>query len=145
MKIIIDTSTIISFLLTRGKNNLAEIINQTKQKKIKLITCKETFIELQQSIQKEKIKKNVNYRPLNIARFIAWYKYNSIFISLEKSTNAENSRDMSDNIFIQLALKVNADYLLSGDKDLLVLKKIENTKITTTEKFIKDFEANRTN
>ena len=38
-------------------------------------------------------------------------------------------RDPKDNTLLELAVWTDADYLITGDKDLLVLKKVENTTI----------------
>ncbi len=45
-------------------------------------------------------------------------------------------RDTKDNFLLALAKDSNADYLLTGDKDLLVIKKFGETKITTISAFI---------
>ena len=44
-------------------------------------------------------------------------------------------RDPKDNFLLSPAIDGKADYLLSGDKDLLVLKKIGNTEIKTISEF----------
>ena len=46
------------------------------------------------------------------------------------------SRDPKDNIFIATATQAEANYLVSEDKDLLVLKKYKGVKIINTEQFI---------
>jgi len=46
-------------------------------------------------------------------------------------TNLELSRDTNDDFLLNLALDSNADYLVTGDLDLLILKQIGNTKIIT--------------
>ena len=45
-------------------------------------------------------------------------------------------RDPKDNFLLSLSLDGNADYLLTGDKDLLDLVKFEKTKITTITDFL---------
>jgi putative PIN family toxin of toxin-antitoxin system len=51
----------------------------------------------------------------------------------------EACRDPKDNFLLALAKDGNADYLITGDNDLLVLETFEKTKIVT----ITDFEAVR--
>ncbi|MBI4226541.1 putative toxin-antitoxin system toxin component, PIN family [Candidatus Roizmanbacteria bacterium] len=143
MKVILDTSVVIAFLLSKSKSNLTQIIKLAKDKKFALLVCKEIFSELQITLQSEKIKKFSGYKSNIIARFIAWYKYNAVFISQEKLGKIKQSRDLKDNIYIHLANQINADYLISNDKDLLVLKNIGKTKITTPEQFIKDFKFDK--
>jgi len=45
-------------------------------------------------------------------------------------------RDEKDNFLLNLSIDSKADYLISGDNDLLVLKQIEKTKIITFTDFI---------
>ncbi len=44
-------------------------------------------------------------------------------------------RDTKDNFLLALAKDGNADFLITGDKDLLVLEKYENTQILTYREF----------
>ena len=45
-------------------------------------------------------------------------------------------RDIKDNYLLALSKDSNADYLITGDKDLLDLNKFENTEIVTLPQFI---------
>jgi len=45
-------------------------------------------------------------------------------------------RDPKDNKFLECALAGKADYIISEDKDLLVLKKYKETKIINTKTFL---------
>ncbi|CAN5172108.1 hypothetical protein BH09PAT1_BH09PAT1_1700 [soil metagenome] len=135
MRIIIDTSTILAHLFSRGENHTTEIFNLVKQKKVTLITCKEALQELKTTLASDKIKKLPYYRPHINAEFVAWYQYNAElqFISSVEPTHA---RDQNDSFFIHLAEISNADFLISGDKDLLVLKSINTTKVVKPKEFI---------
>jgi hypothetical protein len=44
-------------------------------------------------------------------------------------------RDPKDNFLLALAKDGNADYLITGDKDLRVLKEFEKTKIVSLDEF----------
>jgi len=45
-------------------------------------------------------------------------------------------KDPSDNIFLECAVDGKADFIVSGDKHLLKLKKFRNIKIVTPRKFL---------
>ncbi len=49
-------------------------------------------------------------------------------------------RDEKDNFLLSLSVDSKAEYLITGDKDLLVLEKIENTEILTFSEFIERTE-----
>ena len=48
----------------------------------------------------------------------------------------EKSRDPKDNFLLALCRDGKADYLVSGDADLLVLSRFENTEIKTMANFM---------
>ena len=50
------------------------------------------------------------------------------------------SRDPKDDIFLAVALEAHADYLISEDKDLLVIKKYAGTRIIDALEFLRILE-----
>lgn len=48
-------------------------------------------------------------------------------------------RDPKDNKFLEAALAASADFIISGDRDLISLKKFRNTRIITPVRFLKLF------
>ena len=46
-------------------------------------------------------------------------------------------RDEKDNFLLSLAVDGNADFLITGDQDLLELKEIEKTQIVTLNQYLK--------
>jgi putative PIN family toxin of toxin-antitoxin system len=57
-------------------------------------------------------------------------------IIVKDKGNIRISRDPDDDIFISCALSANANYIVSGDNDLLTLKEIEGIKIISPAVFI---------
>ena len=57
---------------------------------------------------------------------------------IEVSSSIRASRDPKDNFLLALAKDGKADYLLTGDKDLLTLKKFGRTIIITISKFLEE-------
>lgn len=136
MLIVLDTSVLIAFLLSRGNNNSREIIRLAKNKQIRLVASKETIRELKRALSLEKVKKLPGYKSWLVASFIAWYQYNVEYFSIESMIIPHAVRDTSDSVFLKLAIVSNAHYIISGDKDLLVIKHIQKTKIITPAEFI---------
>jgi len=65
---------------------------------------------------------------------------------IEDSTAAEINikinvcRDPNDNKFLELAKTVGANFLITGDRDLLILKEFEGTKILKPSKFLEQMQ-----
>ena len=139
MIVILDTSVVLSHLLSRGNNNTVQIFESAKSKKIILAICKETLNELKIKLSSPEIKKLLQYKPHLNAIFIAWYQYNAKMYSLNPANVHFNVRDPNDIIYLQLALISKANYLISGDKDLLILQKIGKTSIIKPNIFVNKF------
>ncbi len=121
-KIIVDTNIWISFLI--GKN-LKGLQNQIDSQFIKIITCSEQLHELSEVFKKPKIKKY--FADEQIIEFFELLDESSEIIAITTVSNI--CRDSKDNYLVSLAIDSNADYLISGDKDLLVLNKIGETNV----------------
>jgi hypothetical protein len=55
------------------------------------------------------------------------------FITVNSNINV--CRDKNDNFLLSLAKDSSADYLITGDKDLLVIEQFENTRIITISEY----------
>lgn len=121
-KIIVDTNIWISFLI--GKN-LKGLQNQIDSKFIKIITCNEQLQELSEVFKKPKIKKYFLKDEIN--EFFELLEESSVNFIISSSTTI--CRDPKDNYLISLAIDSEADFLITGDKDLLELMKVGKTTI----------------
>ncbi len=129
-KIIVDTNIWISFLI--GKT-LKSLQNYIDNKTVVIIICKEQIQELNLVFEKPKIKKY--FTPELIAEFFELLDESSVDVNLKTKTDI--CRDLKDNFLISLAIDSNADFLITGDNDLLVLNKVENTSIIKFNDFEK--------
>lgn len=120
----------ISFLI--GKT-LKGLQNYLDNKKVVIITCKEQIQELTLVFEKPKIKKH--FTPEQIVEFFELLDESSVNIDLKTKTDI--CRDLKDNYLISLVIDSNADFLITGDKDILVLNKVENTSMIKFNDFEK--------
>ena len=59
---------------------------------------------------------------------------------MKVKSNINICRDEKDNFLLNLLIDSKADYLITGDKNLLILEKIKKTKILTFSEFIEQNE-----
>lgn len=121
-KIIVDSNIWISFLIGR---NLIGLQNHIDSQNLKIITCNEQLIELSEVFKKPKLKKY--FTKDQITEFFELLDESSDSIII--STKSNIYRDPKDNYLVSLALDSKADFLISGDKDLLELNKIGETVV----------------
>lgn len=62
-------------------------------------------------------------------------------VLIEIVENVQECRDPKDDKVLELALNGEAQYIISGDKDLLVLHPFRNVTVITVEEFLKTIES----
>ena len=128
-KIILDTNLWISFLISKNLNKLDPLINAGE---IKLLFSKESFEEFADVVERPKFKR---FFPIkDIEQILNIFDQFGELITVKSKVNI--CRDEKDNFLLNLSIDGKADYLITGDKDLLILKKIERTKILTIKEFL---------
>lgn len=130
-KYICDTNIFVSAVLSF--NSLpAKIIEDILNKNIFFAFSDETYHELVEVFNRKKFDKYISVEKRDL--FI-----DKIYNSSQNYTINEKvalCRDPKDNKFLDLALASNAEFLITGDEDLLVLKNIGKTEIITPREFI---------
>lgn len=129
VKLIIDTNLWICFI-SSNKQNLIEPF--LFRKEARLIFSTELIAEIQQIIEKLKLKKYFGANALEEMLIT----FDPFIDPIEVESNITICRDPKDNFLLALAKDGKPDYLLTGDKDLLELKNFGKTKIKTITSFI---------
>ncbi len=127
-RVIIDTNLWISFLLTKDFKRFDKIISD---KKLILLFSQELVDEFVEVTQRKKFR---NYFPLDdIESLMIKIKRRSEFIKIESIIT--DCRDPKDNFLLSLSIDGKATHLITGDKDLLILKNYGETKILTITEY----------
>jgi len=128
-KIIIDTNLWISFIISNKLSLLDSLIFSGK---IRLIFSLELIKEIEATIAKPKLKKY--FLSDGLVEMLTMFEP---FINLvEVKSVVSVCRDPKDNFLLELAKDSKADYILTGDKDLLAIAKFGKTKIMTVTSFL---------
>lgn len=121
-KVIVDTNIWISFLIGKSLKGLQVYIDSQT---VQIVTCNEQIQELTAVFKKPKIQKYFTLEQIN--DFFDLLDESSINIVLK--TKVDFCRDLKDNYLLSLAIDSKADYLITGDTDILVLSDVGLTKI----------------
>ncbi len=129
-KIIVDTNVWISFLL--GKH-LSTLKNSLLNAYVNIYFSAELYEEIIKVVNYPRIKK---YVPENdFFELISLFRGKIIFTAPNISIN--ECRDPKDNFLLELAVSAKADYLVTGDLDLLALNPFRGVKIVEPGEFEK--------
>ena len=129
-RIIIDTNLWISFLLSKKFDFIDKLLDSGK---VELVFSNELLAEMIDVTGRPKLKKFFTMEDwLMICEIISRH---AIYIPVVSSVTL--CRDEKDNFLLSLAQDAKANYLLTGDNDLLVLKSFGVTQIITIAEFQK--------
>jgi putative PIN family toxin of toxin-antitoxin system len=129
LRIILDTNILVSFLITKEYDKLDSKIFAGK---ILLLFSDKLIDEFISVVQRPKFK-NL-FSPDNIEVLVNFFLDNGLLIDVE--SHVDLCRDQKDNFLLNLAIDGKADYLITGDKDLLVLSSIGGARIITMPEFL---------
>ncbi len=128
-KIVIDTNLWISYLITKGFKRLDKLIYSDKAR---LIFSQELIDEFLEVAKRPKFRKY--FSSNDVAKLLEIFDtYGELIIV---KSNIMVCRDLKDNFLLSLSVDSQADFLITGDNDLLEIKKFGKTNILT----ITDFE-----
>ncbi len=131
MKIVIDTNVLISGVFFGGFPR--KIISSIVGRKLIAYATIEIIDEYEETVQ-EMIERKQGH----IDRSILTPLISALEI-IEPISDIKISRDPDDDKFIGCAKDAHALYIVSGDKDLLVLEKYENISIVTAREFCEKY------
>ena len=125
LRVVLDTNTLVSALLFR-RDNWSWLRSAWKDGLISPILCATTTLEL--------------VRVLNYPKFkLAWQDQEGFLEEIlpysitrpnpEPVEGIPACRDPEDQVFVELALEANADFLVSGDKDVHACPPIPGLRI----------------
>ncbi|MEZ2228303.1 MAG: putative toxin-antitoxin system toxin component, PIN family [Microcoleus sp.] len=135
MRVVIDTNTVISGFLWGSYPR--QIIDLVRTQEITVYTSSFLLQELSEVLSRPKFYQRIqtvieetpeslvnNYR--NLVKIVEIYQVEKIVIN-----------DPDDDQVLACAISANANYIISGDQDLLTLKIYQNIPIVTAREFMK--------
>ena len=132
VRIVIDTNLFISFLINKDLSKLDKIIIEGHTR---LVLSVELLEEIFAVIKRPKFKSIITEG--DIETLLLFFNKFGELVPVHSQLN--ESRDEKDNFLLNLAIDGKATHLLTGDGDLLELKKIGNTKIMKLKDFLSTF------
>lgn len=128
IKVIVDTNLWISFLIGRKLSCLLSLLSHPN---FELVVSQELLDEIREVSSRPKLMKYFSQEQ--IALLLDFMSEETLSYQLENITL--RCRDPKDDYLLELAIVSKADYLVTGDKDLLDLDKIGSCQIVSAIEF----------
>lgn len=129
VRVIIDTNLWISFIISKRFDALDPII---QSKKVRLLFSIELIEEIKATISKPKLKKFFDADSLEEMLL----SFKSLIDLVPVKSKVHVCRDPNDDFLLALSKDGKANYLVTGDKDLLSLAQFGKTNIISFNRFI---------
>lgn len=134
LRIILDTNVLISAIFFETGNE-ANILDEAVKGRVTLLSSLDALQELRETLAAPKFK----LTPLEISNIF------QLIVSISEIVLAPPSaevkcRDPDDQKFLDCAKRGDADFLVTGDRDLLEIKNLGRTKIITARELIRLFK-----
>src|SRR3989338_5494796 len=128
-RVVLDTNILISALLRSP--TCSTIMEFLKVRSFSLVSSESLLNEFREVLLDKKFTSLTDQEVRNLTIII---KINALIVNPTHKIQA--CRDPEDNKILEAAVSSNADFIVTGDKDLLTIKKIKNTIIITPKEFI---------
>ncbi len=126
---VFDTN--ILFSATGWRGNPFRCVERARAGEIQVVTCPELVEELA-----DKLEARLHFSKDQVVETLADYLSFLRLVQIPKVLDAV-PRDPEDNMVLECAIEGRAQYIVSGDKDLLVLKEFRGVQIVRASEFLK--------
>ena len=134
MRVVLDTNVVISATLIKGGNE-DRILRAWQRGAFQLVVSRQILEEMGRVLFYERIRKFQWMDDADVVALLQILAAESVLVAGRLKVKA--SRDPADDKFLAAAVEGKAEYVVTGDKDLLVLKAYRLVEIVTPGRFIR--------
>lgn len=126
MRVILDANVAIAAAAARG---LCEAVVELCLEHHQVILCDEILNDIE-----EKLRRKLKVAPPVIAEFVRVLRHNAQILKPE-IVESTACRDPDDNVILGLVAPGRADVIVTGDDDLLTIRRFKGAPIMTPREF----------
>jgi uncharacterized protein len=133
IKIVIDTNVHVS-AIAKPSSKPGKVVKLVVDGQVASVVSKKIIEEMRLTLASTKLKKYLKMNENEIDRYVTSFQIMSEEVTGE-GNEIQYSRDADDDKFIYAALEGGAQYIVSGDEDLLVLETVDEVLIKKAADF----------
>jgi putative PIN family toxin of toxin-antitoxin system len=137
MRAVIDTNILVSAMI-KPRGNIGLILQHLRVGKYTLIYSEPMLTEIVDVLNRPRIRDKYGFKPGDIETFVALLILRGEVVVPKRRITV--CRDPKDNMILEAAVDGDADKIVSGDNDLLSLKKFEDIPILKPAHFVAEIE-----
>ena len=133
MKVVLDTNVLVSAAIGR-RGPPASVYQAWRDREFQLVVSLDTLSELRRVLSYPRVMEITHLLADGQQRYLGSLRRDALFVSPTREITV--SRDPDDNRILEAAIAGAADYIVTGDQDLLVLREFEGIAIVTPTRFL---------
>jgi len=134
LKAVADTNVLVSGLIWGGPP--ASLLDRGARRLIGLVTSEEILAELEAVLSRPHLAEKRRLRGQTVAGVMRTYRAVAQIVEPARVELPATLRDPKDLPVLRCAVGAKADAIVTGDKDLLVLKEFADIPIVTPRQFL---------
>ena len=134
MRVVLDTNIIISATLIRGGTE-DQIVRAWQRGVFELVLSPPILEEMGRALFYEKLRKFRWMTVEEVAELLQALAQGSMVVSGRSKVKA--SRDPDDDKFLAAAIEAEARFVVTGDRDLLDIRRYRNVRMITPARFLR--------
>ena len=134
--IVLDTNLLVSYLLTQGKT-ISRIIEYWRQRRVEVLVSPAIVDELRDVLNRARLRKLMTGDPYSIMLMVEI----DAFHTAGEVEAVGACRDPKDDKFLACAVEGRADFIVTGDNDLLELARYEGIRIIQAHELVAIVES----
>jgi putative PIN family toxin of toxin-antitoxin system len=135
MRVVLDTNVLVSALITEGRT--AKLLRALLERKVELLLSKAMLDEFVGVISRPKFREYAGNEEIkHFLRLIL-----SVALIVDVNSKFDATPDVADNVVLAVAHDGKANYIVSGDRHLLTLKKFKGIRIVNASQMLTRLRA----
>lgn len=134
-KAVLDTNILVSAFIT-PRGTPAKIIQAWRAEQFDLVTSPLILEELHEALSRPKLQRRYHLSSEDIRDYVTLLVHAAVVVPGTRSVSV-SIRDPDDSMILAAAIESEADYLVTGDKELLHLKRFHSVHIITPTAFLR--------
>lgn len=133
MRVVIDTNVLVSAII-RPQGTTGQVLRQLQARRFDLLMSRITFDELVDVLFRPRLRAKYQLADTTLRPVLRLIYLRSVILQPNEKVTA--CRDPKDDIYLELAIAGKADYIVTGDADLLVLHPFRGIPIIVPATFL---------
>ncbi len=133
LRVVLDTQVLLRGAVARTESLTSKIYDAWREGRFTLLLSEPIAAEIEEVLLRPEVLQKLHLNPLEALALVTLVRRRALFVS--PVTPIRQSRDPSDDKFLECAVAGEADYIVSADADLLSLREIQRIPVLDVPTF----------